>query len=95
MTDSDPNDVLRQLASIQRELRMVRWLLVFVSASLALLLFAPAWVAQLAEWERSLLSFVLPIGGFVALIVIAAAVASRFSPSQPTPITTVTKKPAA
>jgi len=94
MTDSDPNDVLRQLASIQRELRLVRWLLAFVSAALALLLFAPSWVAQLAEWESSLLSVVLPIGGFVALILIAAAVVSRFSPSQPTPITTVTKKPA-
>ena len=95
MTDSDPNDVLRQLASIQRELRLVRWLLVFVSAALALLLFAPSWVALLAEWESSLLSFVLPITGFVALIAIAAAVASRFSPSQPTPITPVSKKPAA
>ena len=95
MTDSDPNDVLRQLASIRRELRLVRWLLVFVSAALALLLFAPSWVAQLAEWESSLLSFVLPITGFVALIAIAAAVASRFSPSQPTPLPPVSKKPAA
>ena len=95
MTESDPNEVLRQLAGIQRELRRVRWLLVFVSAALALLLFAPSWVALLAEWESSILSFVLPIGGFVAMIVIAAAVVSRFSPSQPTPLTPVTKKPAA
>ena len=87
MLESTETETTRQLASIRRELRIVRALLVFVSVSVGVLLFAPVAAVRIAEWSAFVFSFALPGVTVVVvgagLLVIAAAVASRHTPARP------------
>ena len=84
MPEPDQSEVLRQLALVRRELCLMRWLLLFVSLALALLLFAPALALRLAEWATLLLAEnAAPIIGFGVTAVIIVVVAIRYSPPRP------------
>lgn len=80
MPEPTETEVLRQLAAVRRELRLVRALLVFVSVLLAVVFLPPMVMTLWAGGGSYIPGFLAPALGIGLAVTAAALVASRFAP---------------